>query len=127
MFKKKPSVSCSIYVGVNSVTNRDQIKALSPLRSSDRRKLADQIIADLDISHSKLAEDASADQKAAHSAELTVLRNSILPENALSAKFTTTHGPDLQQVSGTVYVGTHQGDEQRILWVKIGNSLFPTG
>ena len=109
------------------IFNEHQIKALSPLRSSDRRKLADQIITDLDISPSKLPEDASADQKAAFSAELTALRNSILPENALSAKFTTTHGPNLQQVSGTVYVGTHQGDEQRVLWVKIGEGLFPTG
>jgi translation initiation factor 2D len=75
----------------------------------------------------KLPDDASAEDKATLTAELTVLRNAILPENTLSAKFTTTHGPNLKQVSGTVYVGAHQGDEQRILWAKIGDRLYPTG
>lgn len=61
------------------------------------------------------------------------LRNSLLPENCLSAKFTTTAGPDLATVTGTVYVGVHAGDdggkgEQRPLWVKMGDEgMFPTG
>lgn len=57
------------------------------------------------------------------------MRKSILPENALSARFTTTAGPDLKQVSGTIYVGSHEGTggEQRILWVKIGEQMYPTG
>lgn len=55
------------------------------------------------------------------------LRNSLMPENALSARFSTTAGPDLKQVSGTVYAGTHSGEEQRILWFKIEERLIPTG
>ena len=55
------------------------------------------------------------------------LRNSLMPENALSARFNTTAGPDLKQVSGTVYVGVHPGEEQRILWFKIEERLIPTG
>lgn len=55
------------------------------------------------------------------------LRNSLMPENALSARFSTTAGPDLKQVSGTVYAGTHPGEEQRILWFKIEERLIPTG
>jgi translation initiation factor 2D len=51
-----------------------------------------------------------------------------LPENALSARFTTTAGPDLKQVSGTVYVGSHEGTsgEQRVLWVKLFDKMYPT-
>ena len=50
-----------------------------------------------------------------------------MPENALSAKFNTTSGPDLKQVSGTVYAGAHPGDDQRILWFKIEERLIPSG
>lgn len=73
--------------------------------------------------------NADPDDKAASTAGLTALRKSILPENALSARFTTTAGPDLKQVSGTVYVGSHEGtgDEQRILWVKANDKMYPTG
>ncbi|KAF3034802.1 hypothetical protein E8E12_004719 [Didymella heteroderae] len=110
MFKKKPN-----------------IKSLSPLKSSDRRRTADQIIADFGI---EVPVDPSADpeDKAASTAGLTAVRRSLLPENALSARFTTTAGPDLKQVSGTVYVGSHEGTggEQRILWVKVGEQMYPT-
>lgn len=45
----------------------------------------------------------------------------ILPENTLSARFTTTAGPDLREVQGTVYVGSHPefNGEERILWFRI--------
>ncbi|KAF2119035.1 hypothetical protein BDV96DRAFT_515986 [Lophiotrema nucula] len=110
MFKKKPN-----------------IKPLSPLKSSDRRRTADQIIADFGI---EVPVDPNADpeDKVASTAGLTALRKSLLPENALSARFTTTAGPDLKQVSGTIYVGSHEGtqDEQRILWAKVGEKMYPT-
>ncbi|KAI4621453.1 uncharacterized protein J4E87_006670 [Alternaria ethzedia] len=111
MFKKKPT-----------------IKPLSPLKSSDRRRTADQIIADFGIDIPVDA-DANPDDKAASStAGLTALRKSLLPENALSARFTTTAGPDLKQVSGTIYVGSHEGTsgEQRVLWAKVGDKMYPT-
>jgi translation initiation factor 2D len=95
------------------------------LRSSDRRKTADQIIKDLDLK-APVSDTASAEEKAASTAEHTALRNSLLPDNALSARFTTTHGPDLKLVSGTVYVGSHNGDEQRVLWTKIDDRMYPT-
>jgi translation initiation factor 2D len=105
----------------------DQIKPLAPLRSSDRRKTADQIIKDLDLTVKALVADTeSAEEKAAATAELTALRNSLLPDNSLSARFTTTHGPDLKLVSGTVYVGSHNGEEQRVLWAKINDRMYPT-
>lgn len=104
-----------------------QIKPLSPLKSSDRRRTADQIIADFGI---QIPSDPGADpeDRAVATANLTALRKSLLPENALSARFTTTTGPDLKQVSGTVFVGSHEGTngEQRVLWVKIGNNMYPT-
>lgn len=50
----------------------------------------------------------------------------MLPDNALSARFTTTHGPQLKQVSGTVYVGSHDGDEPRVLWVGLDGKMYPT-
>ena len=58
---------------------------------------------------------------------LGALRNSLMPEDALSARFNTTVGPDLKQVSGTVYAGTHPGEDQRILWFKVEERLIPTG
>ncbi|KAH0612194.1 uncharacterized protein H6S33_010246 [Morchella sextelata] len=103
MFKKKPN-----------------IKPSAPLRSSDRRKIANQLIQDFN-----LTSDGG-------SAEVTALRNRLLPENCLSAKFTTTAGPDLATVAGTVYVGVHPEDgggkgEQRPLWVRAGDEeMFPT-
>ncbi|PVI08616.1 eukaryotic translation initiation factor SUI1 family protein [Periconia macrospinosa] len=110
MFKKKPN-----------------IKPLSPLKSSDRRRTADQIISDFGI-QVPAEENADSENKTASGAGLTALRRSLLPENALSARFTTTAGPDLKQVSGTIYVGSHEGtnNEQRILWVKSNDKMYPT-
>jgi translation initiation factor 2D len=101
---------------------------LSPLKSSDRRRTADQIIADFGIQVPVVANE-DADDKAASTAGLTALRKTLLPENTQSARFTTTAGPDLKQVSGTVYVGSHEStnDEQRILWVKLFDKMYPTG
>jgi translation initiation factor 2D len=97
------------------------------LRSSDRRKTADQIIKELDLNlKTPVADGASAEENAASTAELTGLRNSLLPDNTLSARFTTTHGPDSKLVSGTVYVGSHNGEEQRVLWAKINDRMYPT-
>jgi len=72
--------------------------------------------------------NADPEDKAASTAGLTALRKSLLPENALSARFTTTAGPDLKQVSGTIYVGSHEGTsgEPRILWVKVHDKTYPT-
>ncbi|KAF2471460.1 eukaryotic translation initiation factor SUI1 family protein [Lindgomyces ingoldianus] len=110
MFKKKPN-----------------IKPLSPLKSSDRRRTSDSIIADFGI-EVPVDTNTGQEDKAASTAGLTALRKSLLPENALSARFTTTAGPNLKQVSGTVYVGSHEGThgEQRILWVKVGENMYPT-
>ncbi|KAF2016472.1 eukaryotic translation initiation factor SUI1 family protein [Aaosphaeria arxii CBS 175.79] len=110
MFKKKPN-----------------IKPLSPLKSSDRRRTADQIISDFGIKI-PVNQDADPNDKAASTAGLTALRRSLLPEDSLSARFTTTAGPDLKQVSGTVYVGSHEGtsNELRILWVKVDEKMYPT-
>ncbi|KAF2462414.1 eukaryotic translation initiation factor SUI1 family protein [Lineolata rhizophorae] len=117
MFKKKP-----------------QIKPLAPLRSSDRRKTADSIIADLKLSvpvqppaNEGDASAADAEDKGASTAALTALRNALLPENAQAARFTTTAGPDLKQVSGTIYVGSYEDSEAaRILWFRVGERMHPT-
>ncbi|KAL9088097.1 MAG: hypothetical protein Q9159_003295 [Coniocarpon cinnabarinum] len=109
MFKKKPT-----------------IKTLSPLRSSDRRKTADRIIESFRLNPSKVsdsAEEPSPDPTSAHSS----LRKSLLPDNSLSAKFSTTSGPQLKEVTGVVYVGSHGASEQRVLWIKIGEVLYPSG
>ncbi|KAF2084404.1 hypothetical protein K490DRAFT_68868 [Saccharata proteae CBS 121410] len=108
MFKKKPNV-----------------KPLAPLRSSDRRKTADHIIATLGL-EVPASSDAVPDEKAAATAGLTTLRNALLPENALSGRFDTTHGPDLKRVSGTIYVAAYAGEEQRVLWIKLEDKMYPT-
>ena len=58
---------------------------------------------------------------------LGATRNALLPDNCLSARFTTTAGPNLSPVSGTMYVGAHPGEEQRVLWLKIEDRIVPTG
>lgn len=105
-----------------------QIKPLAPIRSSDRRKIADQIIADfsIEIPSQEPSHDDNGEQ-IAPAVGLGALRNSLLPENALSARFTTTAGPDLRQVSGMVYAGAHPGEEQRMLWFRVEERLIPTG
>lgn len=112
------------------VINLAQIKPLSPLKSSDRRRTADHIISDfaIDVPTDTDTDTSPADRPAVSTAALTALRKSLLPENALSARFTTTAGPDLRQVSGTIYVGSHEGTggEQRILWAKVGDRMYPT-
>jgi translation initiation factor 2D len=65
------------------------------------------------------------------------VRNSILPEGSSVAKYSTTHGPDLTPVNGSIYLGTHEtGDDvgnkegvERALWIRTEHSqpeLFPT-
>lgn len=120
MFKKKP-----------------QIKNLSPLRSSDRRKLADQIIADYRVHVPTLQEiDTTASSAEIQesivsntaSPALTSIRSSLVPETCLSARFTTHAGANATIVSGTLYVGAHPGHEERILWMQYGkdSKLYPT-
>lgn len=103
---------------------------MSPLRSSDRRKIADQIISDFQIEIPKIEINDSGEKIEGDSATSNVgvgaLRNSLLPEGSQSARFTTTAGPNLKQVSGTVYVGTYSGDEQRVLWIKLDDKLIPS-
>ena len=72
-------------------------------------------------------EQGDRNNEASSALSLGGLRNSLMPENALSARFNTTAGPDLKQVSGTLYAGAHPGDEQRVLWFKIEERLIPTG
>ncbi|KAJ4315872.1 hypothetical protein N0V84_008141 [Fusarium piperis] len=109
MFKKKP-----------------EIKNLAPLRSSDRRKLADQIIRDYQIP----VPQSSADDDTSSGVQQTLssLRNSLLPESTSSARFTTSSGPNLAQISGTIYVGSCPGQDERILWFQFGKNpkLIPT-
>jgi translation initiation factor 2D len=104
------------------------VKTLSPLRSSDRRKIADQIIHDykITIPEAPPADSANNDENTVQgsnqtASNLTSIRNAILPENSLSARFTTTAGPQLREVHGTVYVGSYPefAGEERILWFKL--------
>lgn len=105
------------------------------MRSSDRRKIADQIISDYKISiPSSPAETSSgpADKPATTTPNLSSIRNALLPENSLTARFTTTAGPDLREVQGIVYVGAHPGEDERVLWFKVEHGpgsdkkLYPT-
>jgi translation initiation factor 2D len=115
MFKKKP-----------------QVKNLSPLRSSDRRKLADQIISEFAVRVDELVdvqEEVRQDALPSGTKPLSSVRNALVPDNCSSARFTTHAGSDNKLVSGTVYVGAHPGHEERILWIQYGVNtprLYPT-
>jgi len=108
MFKKKP-----------------QIKPASAIRSSERRKLSDQVIEDYQLRKPTPA-DSTPEQEADATAAHTSLRNSLLPDNIQSAKFSTTHGPELKKVGGTVYIGSYEGEEARILWFQIEGKMYPS-
>ena len=125
MFKKKPTVHTvpptHSYKG-DRHTNPKQIKNLAPIRSSDRRKIADQIIKDYQVNIPANAPAGASGQDPASNPTaptLTTIRNALLPENSLSARFTTTAGPQLKEVQGTVFVGTHPGSEERVLWFRL--------
>ena len=122
MFKKKPTVGSAISLAVRVLLL--QIKPFAPLKSSDRRKIADAIIAQHHI-QVPVDENANPDDKAVNP-HLTALRRSLLPENALSARFTTTRGADSRQMSGMLYAGGREDEEQRVLWVKFDDKLFPS-
>lgn len=122
MFKKKPT-----------------IKPLAPLRSSDRRKLADQIIQDYNLQPAPQTTPTPTtpdEIKAAATSAHTALRASILPESTQSARFTTTQGPELKQATGTLYIGSFPPSsesssspahsEPRILWFQHEDRLYPT-
>ncbi|KAL8808565.1 MAG: hypothetical protein Q9200_004243 [Gallowayella weberi] len=110
MFKKKPT-----------------IKPLAPLRSSERRRIADQIIAEYGVEIPSKPEDDQPEQSNdTPTLGIGAIRNRLLPENSQSARFITTAGKDLKQVSGTVYVGAHSAQEQRVLWIKIEGKIIPT-
>ncbi|KAL8769876.1 MAG: hypothetical protein Q9209_004314 [Squamulea sp. 1 TL-2023] len=110
MFKKKPT-----------------IKALAPLRSSDRRRIADQIIADygIEVPAKEPTNQPKTGQESA-TIGVGVVRDALLPDNSQSARFTTTAGRDLKQISGTLYVGRHSGEPQRVLWIRLDERLIPT-
>ncbi|KAM0230591.1 hypothetical protein ACHAPO_009109 [Fusarium lateritium] len=99
MFKRKP-----------------EIRNLAPLRSSDRRKLADQIIRDYQVPLPEQSDEPSS------STTLSSVRNSLLPDSTSSARFIT---PTEQ---GTVYIGAHQDQDERVLWFQTGKNprLIPT-
>ena len=110
MFKKKP-----------------QIKNLSPLKSSERRKLADQIRKDYSLPEPQTEQSQEPDGQS-QPQTLTSIRNALLPDPTASAKFTTLHGANSTLISGTLYVGAHPGQEERVLWFQIGKDdrLIPT-
>lgn len=95
--------------------------------------MADQIVRDYQISvPSTSAEPKPEAAGPATTSSLTSIRNSLLPDNTSTARFTTTAGPDLREVQGIVYVGSHPGDDERVLWFKVEHGpgadkrLYPT-
>ena len=118
-----PSVLCG---GSSDLLTSNKIKTLAPLRSSDRRKITDQIISEyqLQIPNEEVVSDSANERT---SISIGTLRNSLLPDGSLWAKFSTTVGVDLKTVQGTLYVGTIPGEEQRILWFRVDERTYPTG
>ncbi|KAK6498520.1 hypothetical protein TWF481_011108 [Arthrobotrys musiformis] len=133
MFKKKPTV-----------------KPAAPIRSSDRRKLVTGIITDFNIPLPSTpvaapppsttdAGPTPEEPTAASSSTtptidpaITALRNTLLPESTVAAKFTTTLGPQLTPVNGIIYSGVHADSsvltdgKTRPLWVKSDEGWFPS-
>ncbi|KAK6360820.1 hypothetical protein TWF730_006942 [Orbilia blumenaviensis] len=135
MFKKKPTV-----------------KPAAPIRSSDRRKLVTGIITDFNIPlptsppppppatttadqsepTTSTTEEPSTSTTNTIDPAVTALRNALLPESTVAAKFTTTLGPQLSPVNGIIYSGVHHDSatltdgKTRPLWVKSDEGWFPS-
>lgn len=125
MFKKKP-----------------HFKPAAPLRSSERRRLADDIIREYGLEHLAAAPTNGDGETLAEEKDVarTRLRNALLPEDTQQARFSTTLGADGKEVGGTVYIGTPstsaptvQGSgleqpqqHQRILWWSHQAHVYPT-
>lgn len=74
------------------------------------------------------ADDNADPADALRSAALIGLRNSLVPENTQAAKFSTTAGPDLKPLSGTIYVGpADETGPPRALWIRLYDKMYPTG
>ena len=104
-----------------------KVKTLAPLRSSERRKLTDEIISDYQLKVPEQQLDHEQADQANATSRIGTIRNWLLPDGSLWAKFSTTAGPDLTTVTGTVYVGAHPGEDQRILWFRVDEKIYPTG
>lgn len=103
---------------------------MAPIRSSDRRKIADSIISEyqIEVPHIEAVEEDGADKEQSSAVSgLGALRSALLPEGSMSARVTTTHGPDQTPVSGTIYVGSYPNQEVRVLWLKLEDRIYPTG
>lgn len=130
MFKKKFDVYRAFRNHCGILLIIFQVKPLAPLRSSDRRKVADSIIQQfhIEIPEVEAVQENGADQEQTSGVSgIGALRNSLLPEGSMSARVMTTYGPDQSLASGTIYVGSRPDDEQRILWLKLDYGLYPTG
>lgn len=115
---------------------RQQLKPFAPLRSSDRRKIANAFIKDLDLSPPAETIQAKQKEPAATETEENAtdaqqpsnappsFANILLPNNTTSAKFNTFAGPDLRTVNGVIYFGDFdpasdsKKTDQKPLWVK---------
>lgn len=100
-----------------------QIKPLAPLRSSEKRKVADKIIEQYKIqvpSDDEVTSNADASAQATSTTpSLSAIRASLLPEGTVAGRFETTVGPKLKPLRGTIYAGTFPGEEERVLWFRL--------
>ncbi|KAI5301385.1 hypothetical protein KEM56_001784 [Ascosphaera pollenicola] len=104
MFKKKPTV-----------------KPLAPLRSSEKRKVADRIIEQykIQVPSDDGAAAGTDGQSTSTTPSLSNIRASLLPEGTVSGRFSTTVGPQLKPLRGTLYAGSFPGEDERILWFRL--------
>ncbi|KAF3924130.1 Ligatin [Arthrobotrys entomopaga] len=159
MFKKKPTFTDTLRIikvkPAAPLRSSDRRKlaasiitdfSLSPLLSTKDTPPSQQPPTDTNTNtNTTTAEDAETTSSAAATTtttttttstqpdpSLTALRNTLLPESTVSAKFTTTLGPDLHPVNGIIYSGTHPNSsiitdgKTRPLWVKTDECWFPS-
>ncbi|KAF9977116.1 hypothetical protein BGZ73_006990, partial [Actinomortierella ambigua] len=78
------------------------IKSFSPLRSSDRRRLRDEILATYPVLAAKSQSQSANDQPAQESSDAPSLQSIITPEGLQSAKFSS-----YIEEPGTIYTDPH--------------------
>lgn len=110
-----------------------QIKTLAPIRASDRRRLADQLIRTYRVPAPEAEKQAGqlqgkqeesekqgdqqqsgvtgTDNSATIAPTLSSIRDRLVPAGTRSGRFTTTVGANATNVSGTLWVGTFSDKE----------------
>ncbi|KAI5463130.1 hypothetical protein BGZ63DRAFT_471269 [Mariannaea sp. PMI_226] len=100
-------------------------EGFGPTGAPDSSKVTEQIHIDYQV---PIVNSSGEDASSSSQSMSPSFRRSLLPGDSYVAHFTTSPGPDSTLESGTIYIGAHLGEDERILWfqekLKLGSDLM---